>query len=463
MQPNLNVLLFTAAVALLTGVLFGLVPALRAMATAPASSLRVAGRIGETRFSRRFGKSLVVVQVALSVVLVSAAGLFVHHLSNLRNNLGFDRDRLLLVTLDPKSSGYSGERLSSAYRELLTRVKAIPGVRSATLSGVTPIHGAAASRRITVEGFQEIPAERRFTMMNWIAPGYFETLGTPLLLGRNFTFHDRGSSRLAIVNQAMAKYYFGDHNPIGGRFWLEGDERPHEIIGVVGDAKYVDPRETTLRTLYFTAFQEGRMFSNQLVLRTTMEPAAVVPLVRRAVNEVADGVAVKRITTMAAQVDAAMVPERLIATLSSTFGSLGLLLAAIGLYGLLAYTVARRTAEIGVRMALGATGSDVGRMVLRDALGMVCAGLAVGATIALWGKRFAAGVMENLPLDSLLPVAFGGAAMIAVALLAVSVPARRAARVDPMEALRHESRSFTGLHPAKSSSTIVANTPSKRA
>lgn len=437
-EPDARVLLFTTGAAVLTGVLFGLVPALRAMSTAPASSLRAAGKGVETRFGRFFGNSLVVSQVALSVLLLSAAGLFLHHLSNLRNGLGFQRDNLLLVRLDPAGSGYDAGELSRLYRELLDRLKTIPGVRSATLSGMTPLSGAAAPRHVAVEGFQGKPGENRYHLFNWIAPAYFETLGTPLLAGRDFTFQDRGSSRLALINRTMARFYFGDGNPIGKRFTIEGEQEPYEIVGVVGDAKYSDPRESTPNTIYLTAFQEGRIIAGNLVIRTNLAPEAVTGEVRRAVSEVLKAVRVDRITTMAEQVDATIVPERLVAMLSGVFGALGSILAAIGLYGLLAFTVARRVNEIGIRMALGATAADATWMILRDALKMVCGGLAVGIPVALWGIRLVTRVMENLPVDSYGPIVLGAVAMIAVALLSSYVPARRAARVDPMVALRHD-------------------------
>jgi putative ABC transport system permease protein len=437
-QPDVHVLLFTAGAALLTGVLFGLAPAWNAFASAPASSLREIGMAGETRFRRLFGKSLVVAQVALSVVLLSAAGLFVRHLSNLQHlDLGFRRDHVLLVTLDPARSGYDRERLSRVYPELLDRLETIPGVRSATLSAVTPISGAGASRFANAEGYQDKLGERRYISLNWVAPKYFETLGTPLLSGRDFNIQDQGRSRVAIVNQAMARYYFAGGSPIGKHVTFDGDSKPSEIVGVVGDAKYTGMREATPRTIYFNAFQEGRVFS-QFALRTSVEPAAVASEVRRTVRELLKMVPVVRVTTLADQVDASIVPERLIATLSGLFGALGSLLAAIGLYGLLAYTVARRINEIGIRMALGATRSDITRMVLGDAMGTVFAGLMIGAPIASWGKRFAGSLIQDLPAKSLVPIAFGAVAMIAVALLAAYMPARRAARVDPMEALWHE-------------------------
>jgi putative ABC transport system permease protein len=446
-QPDLRVLLFTATVAVVTALLFGAAPAWHALTSAPASSLRTHGAAGETRSRRLFGKGLVVAQVALSVMLLSAAGLFVQHLSNLRNqDFGFQRTSLLLVNLDPSKSGYTREQLFSPYQNLLGRLEGIPGVQSVTLSGVTPISGAGASRYIKVEGFEESPEARRYIPLNWVGPRYFETFGTPLLAGREFAFADRGGPPVAIVNQALARYYFGDRNPIGGRFQLVGPsnsgvtgappDQLYEIVGVVGDAKYLDLREVPPRTIYLNAFQEPRMFASRFALRTTGRPGAVTGEVRRVVHEELKTVAVADMTTMDDLVDSSIVPERVIATLSSFFGGLGAALAALGLYGLLAYTVTRRTHEIGIRIALGATRADILRMVLRGALGLVCAGLMIGVPLAVLSRRAASLVVTDLPADSVWPLVLATAAMLTIALVASYIPARRAARVEPVEALR---------------------------
>ena len=297
-----------------------------------------------------------------------------------------------------------------------------------------------ASRFATVEGRQERPEDRRYLSLNWVAPKYFETLGTPLLAGRDFDFEDQGRARVAIVNQVMARYYFAGGNPIGKHITFDGEDKPYEIVGMVGDAKYYEIREAAPRTVYFNMFQEGRIAS-RFALRTYLDPAAVAPEVRRTVRDLLKTVPVLRVTTLVDQVDASIAPgashRHAVRVVWRTL--LGCLLAAIGLYGRLAYTVARRINEIGIRMALGATRADVTRMVLGEALGMVCAGLAIGAPMAFWGKSFAANLIQDLPVESAYYlVAIGAVTMVVVALLAAYAPARRAARVDPMEALRYE-------------------------
>ena len=259
------------------------------------------------------------------MVLLSAAGLFLGHLSNLYAGLGFDRGHVLLVTLDPSHSGYQRAQLAAPYETLLERIAAIPGVRSATLSAVTPISGRGANRDATVEGYQPKPGELRFLVENWVGPKYFETYGTPLLAGRDFRFADAGGPRVAIVNRTMARHYFGDASPIGKHVLFDGDDRPYEIIGVVGDAKYEDVDEPEARLIYFNAFQEGQMYS-AFAIRTSGAPGAVAGDVRRMMRQSMQNVPVSHITTLADQVDAALVPERLVALLSELFGMLGALL-----------------------------------------------------------------------------------------------------------------------------------------
>jgi putative ABC transport system permease protein len=446
-QPDLQVLLFTATVAVFTALLFGAAPAWHALTSAPASTLRAHGVAGETPSRRLFGKSLVVGQVALSVVLLSAAALFVQHLSHLRNqDFGFQRRSLLLVTLDPTSSGYPREQLFAPYQHLLGRLAEIPGVRSVTLSAVTPISGAGASRFIKVEGFEEPADARRYVPLNWVGPRYFETFGTPLVAGREFAFTDKGGPPVAIVNQAMARYYFGEKDPIGGRFQLVGPsnsgitgappDQVYTIIGVAGDAKYLDLHEVPPRTIYLNGFQEPRMSASRFALKMTGRSAVVASEVRRIVHEDLKTVPVTNVMTMDDLVDASLVPERVIATLSSFFGGLGASLAALGLYGLLAYSVTRRTNEIGIRIALGATRADITRTVLRGALGLVCAGLLIGIPLGVLSRGAASRVVTDLPASRVWPLVLATAAMLGIALIAAYVPARRAGRVEPIEALR---------------------------
>ena len=439
-RVDAHVLLFTGALALLTALLFGAAPAL-SLSTLPAAALQPAARIGESRSQRLFGRSLVVAQVAVSMVLLSAAALLVGYVSHLRNSdLGFRRDHLLLLSLDPDQSGYDDAQWARLSRELLSQLQALPGVHSATLSGMTPMSGVGASSFAVVKGH---PENRREVSINFVAPKYFETYGATLLAGRDFSFEDQLRPPVAIMNQTMASDYFARNSPIGSYVTLDhvtlrGDETPtYQIVGVVSDAKYNDLRQAAPRTIYLHAFQEGRVVS-ELTLRTAMDPESATSAVRQTVASVLKTVPIVGVRTMTDQIDAAIVSERLIATLSSWFGGLGGLLAAVGLYGLLAYTVARRTNEIGVRLALGAEPADVLRMVFRDALGMLGLGLVLGIPLAYWSQRIAAGLIAGLPIDSAIPMVTGMAAMIVVALLAAYLPARRASCVDPIVALRYE-------------------------
>ncbi|HVM76456.1 MAG TPA: ABC transporter permease [Candidatus Saccharimonadales bacterium] len=438
--PDAHVVLFTGAIVLLTGLLCGAVPAMRASNMAPASALQPGSRVGETKRQRLFGRGLVALQVALSLVLVSSAALFVEYLSNLRNlDLGFTRNNLLLVTLDFAHSGYDAAQFSRLSQELVMRLDAIPGVSSATFSTMSPMEGPGASSFVFAK---DHPEKRTQTSINYVASDYFQTYGTPFLAGRDFSARDQASSRVAIINEAVARDCFGNENPIGrhitlSHITLTKGEKTYEVVGVVGNAKYNDLQQPGPPTIYAYSLQEG-FIGSQLAVRTRIDPAGVASAVRQAEADVLKTVPIARIMTMNEQIDSSIVPERLIAMLSTGFGALGALLAAIGLYGLLAYTVARRTHEIGVRIAMGATRSDVIRMTLHEALWMVCAGLALGAPLAFWGKRVAASLIPGLPVANSLPIVVAAAIMIVVGLIAAYLPARRAMRVDPMVALRYE-------------------------
>jgi putative ABC transport system permease protein len=286
------------------------------------------------------------------------------------------------------------------------------------------------------------PDDRRQVSINDVAPGYFETYGTPLLAGRSFSVEDQGKPLVAIMNRATARDCFGNENPVGkhltlSHITLTKGEITYEIVGVVGNVKYNNIQQPAPPTIYRNAVQEG-FIASQLAIRTSVAPDAVAGAVRETESAVLKTVPIVHIMTMNDQIDASIVPERLVATLSGWLGVLGALLAAIGLYGLLAYTVVRRRHEIGVRMALGATLGGVMRMILRDALWMVCAGLVIGAPLAFWGKSVAASLIRDLPAKSPVSIVFGGAVMVALGLVSAYIPARRAMKVDPMVALRYE-------------------------
>jgi predicted permease len=292
---------------------------------------------------------------------------------------------------------------------------------------------------------EDHPEKQTQASINYVAPAYFETYGTPFLAGRDFSARDQAGSPVAIINETTARDCFGNENPIGrhitlSHITLTKGEKTFEVIGVVGDAKYNDLQQVAPPTIYADLLQQGYTGSehSQLAIRTRIDPDGVASAVRQTEAAVLETVPIVRIMTMNEQIDSSIVPQRLIAMLSAGFGALGALLAAIGLYGLLAYAVARRTHEIGVRMALGAAGTDVMRIVLRGALWMVCAGLAIGAPLAFCGKRVAASLIPDLPVASPLPIVVAAAIMIAVGLIAAYLPARRAMRVDPMVALRYE-------------------------
>jgi predicted permease len=430
-----RVLMFTVALTVLAALLFGLMPAIAAFVSAPARALRQTGA-AQPRSRRAFGNGLVVAQVAISLALLSVSQLSIAHLRHLRDrSLGFDRNGVLLISIDT-SRAQNRQQLAALYRDIVPRLEAIPGVRSVAASGTTPISPGAASRFLRAEGLDEPVQDRQRVSVNWVSPNYFATYGTPLRAGRDFRNADFDEPRRVIVNEALARRYFAGRDPIGFHVWLENERDPYEVVGVAGDAKYQDIRVPAPPIVYlFAPMSRG---STTLSLRTDINPIAVAADARRTVTEALGTDSVRRVTTLAEQVNAAVVPERLMAILGGFFGVVGALLAAVGLYGLLAYTVTRQTKEIGIRMALGATRGDVMRMMLRRGLTLVAVGFVVGAPVAFWGTRFAATAIEGIPGGGVPPVATAAVAMLVVAALASFVPAHRATRVQPVIALRSE-------------------------
>jgi predicted permease len=438
-QPDARALIFTGLLSVLTAMLFGLAPALRASGTDLIPALKEGGRGLEFGGSRqRLSRGLIVAQVALSLVLLVGAGLFLRTLRNLHSiDLGFERENALLVALDPSHSGYTQNQTRDLFLGLLERLQAIPGVRSASLSWNPPVAGGGSSRTVSVEGRAPGPEASREIYLNWVAPRYFETLGVPLIAGRDFGFHDTAETpKVVILNQTMARVFFGDANPIGHRIKVENNDI-REVVGVVGDSHYLEIREKIAPTLYLNTFQSPETGS-EFAIRTAGNPNALIPAVRREIENQAKGIAITNVRTLANQVDAWIARERLIALLSSCFGGLALFIAAVGLYGVLSYTVARRTQEIGVRMALGAQSRDVVAMILKEVVWLVCLGLAFGLPLALFLSRFVADLLYGLTPTDPITIAAGALVMMIVALLAGYIPARRASRVDPMVALRCE-------------------------
>jgi putative ABC transport system permease protein len=445
-QPDLILLLFTAFVTALAAVLFGLAPAWYAFRNASTTSLRHTGKGGDTS-GRLFEHALVSLQVALSVLLVSAATMFVGHVSRMRTlDLGFRSDNVLLMMLDSSRTGLNRAQLGPRLQQLLERMRHIPGVQSVAVGGCTPIQGCGAHRFVIV-GERPEPAETRTRVsLNWVSPGYFETLRVPFKAGRDFNMQDVGRPRVAIINEAMAGHYFPGGDAVGKSFRVDpdrrfggwyGEDQPYEVIGVVANSKYSDLHEPAPRTMFFNMFQEDRV-QNQFLLRTAVDPDSIAGPARQAVREELSTARVFHVTTLSRQVDSAIVPERLVATLASYFGVLAMALSGIGLYGLLSYAVARRTSEIGVRIALGASAADIWWLVLRRALIVLSSGLLAGGLLAFWARPLASSVVRDMRPESVLPIAFAAGAVIVIGLLACVVPVRRAARVDPIVALRNE-------------------------
>jgi predicted permease len=444
-QPDLLVLSFTAAIALISGLLFGLVPAIRASRADLASAMKEKSRTGTDGSRLGLTSALVITQVCLSMVLLTGAGLFARSLLKLQEEeLGFKRDAVLLVGVDPRIAGYKLAELPSLYQRLLQQMKPVPGVNSLTVSSYSPMSGTRRSSDITVQGYAAATGENLEVEALFIGPDFGKTLGVPLLQGREINLQDNEAARkVAVVNQAFVDHYFKGQNPLG-RIFSFGDKldptSQYEIVGVLGNVKSRDARRTSMETVYRSILQSDDQlaFSATFEVRANGDAGALTPLIREAINQTDNRLPVFGVTTMQEQVEGTFKQDRLIARLMSFFGALALLLACVGLYGVMAQSVARRTNEIGIRMALGAQRGNIQWMVLKETFLLVFVGLAVGIPMALGAATLVSKQLFGLkPTD---PVTLIAAAVVltVVAVLAGYLPARRASRVDPLVALRYE-------------------------
>jgi predicted permease len=444
-RPDMHVLLFTLSVSMLTGLLFGIAPAVRVsrIGVAPALNARTAASGGGAS-NRLISKLLVAAQVTLSLVLLVGAGLFLKTLRNLESqDLGFENRKLLLAQLLPEAAGYKPEQLGSLYEKILDRVEALPGVRSATLSGVPVIHPGQWGSPISILGYAARQNETVDTFGNYVAPRFFETVGIPVLLGRPIGLQDTATSnKVVVVNQKFANDYFPRGDAIGRSFtiWDPGVPGTWQIVGVVRDAKYSSPREAPQRMIYLPLLQiaGSHAYAHSLELLTVGNPAHVTEQVRRALAQVDPNLAVLKMETISQQVNHLMDQEQLISQLCTWFALLALLLTSIGLYGVMTYNVARRTHEIGVRMALGAQNREVQWMVLRESLLLLGVGIIIGVPATMAATRLIGAQLFGLTPSDPLTFMTAILAISTVALLAAYFPARRATRVDPMVALREE-------------------------
>jgi len=432
-----NVLAFTAALSVVTAFLFGLAPALRATRPDLASAMKSASRTAAWRSARNPGKFLVAAQVALSLLVVFGAGLFARSLRNLSHlPLGFEPEHVLSVRIDPRAGGFAGAQLDALYHRLMERVQAVPGVRSAAVSNCGLAVECRSSSDVRLPGYVPQPLEQMRAQYSFVSPGYFATVGTALRDGRDFEGRDRGN-RSAVVNEAFTRRYFPRGAAVGQRFGIKGMDRDSEIIGEIRDARVNRVREAAVPMVYYPL--EGNVvYAESLEVRAAGDPKTVSTDVRKALSSVASGLPVTRIATLTEQVDRSLNQERLTSRLTLAFGILALGLACFGLYGVMSWTVARRTSEIGVRMALGAQPAAVLGAVLKEVLGLIALGLAVGVPGVFFGARAVTTLLYEVPPND--PATFLGAALVLVTsgIAAGFVPAWRAARVDPVLALRHE-------------------------
>jgi predicted permease len=439
-----RVFAFTTAVGVITGLLFGVAPAFRGTRLTPADALRDHSRGVVSGGGRlQVGHALVAAQVALSFVLVFGSTLFVRTLVALTTqDMGFEPSHVLVGNLDVRATGAAPENRLQMFTRVREALAAVPGVDAAATSFVTPVSGSTWNLDISVPGYTA--AERRPVLFNGVSPNYFKAMGTPILAGRDIAETDvRGGPNVVLVNGAFAKKYFNGENPVGKSFTVVGfntanPDRVMEIIGLVADAKYQRLREAAQPAMYGSFAQERNLFSSvRYVVRTAGEPFDSRNAITEAVAGVSKDIAIdmKRLDE---DLGANVLQERLVATLSGFFGVLALLLAALGLYGVMSYTVTRRRNEIGIRMALGADPRRVVRLVLTNVALITVVGLIVGAAASVGTGRFINTLLYNLAASDTTMIVTTAITLAAAAAIAGYLPARRAARIDPMAALREE-------------------------
>lgn len=440
-----RVFAFAAAIGIATGLLFGVFPALRGTAVAPADALRDHSRgivAGGGRLN--IGHVLVASQVALSFVLVFGSTLFVRTLVSLTSQtMGFESDRVLIATVDLRRTRTAPESRLAMFQHTRDAVAAVPGVEAAAVTFVTPVSGSTWGLRLVFPGL-DLPANERGALFSATTPDYFRTMRTPLLTGRDFSPADAANRPpVAIVNEAFAKKFYAGQHPIGKtfiweRFGRERKDRQFEVVGLVADAKYRTLREEPQATFYAPIAQMDELATSQrLAIKTVGEPWASRQAVLAAIAGVNKEIAVD-FRTLQEDLGAAVQQERLVASLSAFFGALALLLAALGLYGVMSYSVTRRRNEIGVRMALGAQPGRVVSLVLRHVALITAAGLVVGAAAAAASGRFINALLFNLAATDRTMIAITAVTLAAAAAVAGYLPARRAARIDPMTVLREQ-------------------------
>lgn len=446
-NPDAGILGFTFGVSVLTGILFGLAPALRASRAQIGGVLKGSARgvIGGASRNARMpiGKVLVAGQASLALLLLVVAGLFLQSFRKLTDvPLGYDRDHLMVFYLNPTIYGYKGATRNQLYKDILARISTIPGVRSVSLSENGLLKGNDSNSPITIEGFT--PSNGQEMDANWdhAGPNYFATTGIPIVMGRDIAPEDGISGqRVGVINQTFARYYFGNANPLGKRVSVmsHSEHADFVIVGVAGDAKYHTVRETPARRFYVPYFNPIEEVRNANVeVRTAGEFGGLPMLIRQAVKQAGPNLPTAEVSTMRELLDSSLTTENLVAKLSGAFGGLAIVLSCIGIYGVMAYAVAGRTNEMGIRMALGAQPGSVLFMIMREALLVTLIGAAVGTAGALAATRFLSTLLFGLsPHD---PVTLAGAAilLLMIAALAAAIPAWRASRTDPIVALRYE-------------------------